>query len=209
MWRRHGDQRHVAHLASTQRDRAAAEVTALAEAAYRSGGSWSRADLDPLMAFARTAELGIKVYDANGVLLGSAAAPGATGSNPPILVESSVVADGRRIGTVAVDFPFSGNRPGDSHLRSSLSAAVGWSAALASVAALVVALLLARGVVRPLRRLVSVVGSLELGGHSREWVRPLVRGNWGSSEEPLTQWPTRSRRRTGCDAPLSLTWRTS
>jgi signal transduction histidine kinase len=44
-----------------------------------------------------------------------------------------------------------------------LFAAVGWSAALAAAAALVVGVLLARGVVRPLRRLAAAVGSLKLG----------------------------------------------
>lgn len=160
------DQRHVSHLAAIQRGKAASEVTALVETAYRSAGGWVGIDLSPLIAFARTADVGIRVYDANGTLLESATAPGAVGADPPVIAQSALNVDGLPAGVVAVDFPNSGIRPGDSHLRTSLISAVGWSAALAVAAAVIVAVLLARGVVRPLRRLAVVAGSLKLGESS-------------------------------------------
>lgn len=170
------DQRNVAHLASTQRDRAGAEVAALVETAYRSAGGWAGADLRPVAAFSARAELGVKVLDRNGATVQRIPLPGA-GPHPALVVQRPLVSDGNPIGTVLIDFPAGGYRPGDSHLRSSLFTAVGWSAAMAAAAALIVAVLLARGVVRPLRRLAAAVGSLKLGQSS-----PRVGPNAGPGE---------------------------
>ena len=160
------DEANVAHLASTQRDRAAAEVAALVDTAYQSAGGWRGADLRPVAAFSAQADIGVKVLDRNGTVLTETPAPDTANAHPPMVVERPLVADGNPIGTVVIDFPAGGSRPGDSHLRSSLFAAVGGSAAIAAAAALIVALMLARGVVRPVRRLAGAVGSLKLGQSS-------------------------------------------
>ena len=160
------DQANVAHLASTQRDRAAAEVTALLDTAYRSAGGWAGADLRPMTAFSAQADVGVKVLDPNGSVVQEVAAPAAPRSSPPVVVQRPITEDGNPVGTVIIEFPAGGSRAGDSHLRSSLFTTVGWSAALAAAAALIVGVLMARGVVRPLRRLASAVGSLKLGERS-------------------------------------------
>ena len=171
------DQANVARLASTQRDRAAAEIAALVETAYRSAGSLEGADLHPVTAFAAQADVGLKVLDRNGTVVQEIPAHEAAGSRHPVVLQRPLTVDGTPIGSVAVAFPAGGSRPGDTHLRSSLFAAVGWSAAMAAAAALVVGVLLARGVVRPLRRLAGAVGSLKLGETS-----PRVGPNAGPGE---------------------------
>lgn len=160
------DQRNVARLAATQRNRTAAEVQALASSAYQSGGGWARADLGPLAAFAAQAKIGIRLRDGQGSLVVVLPAGDANTSQTPLGVDQTVTVGGEPVGVATIDFPGGGVRPGDSYLRSSLFSAVGWSAALACLAAIVVGVVLARGVVRPLRRLASAVRSLKLGESS-------------------------------------------
>ncbi len=64
------------------------------------------------------------------------------------------------IGTVELAFPSGGLTNSDRHLRSVLTTAVGWSAALAVLGALIVAVLVARGLVRPIRRLSAAAKAL-------------------------------------------------
>lgn len=171
------DQANVSHLASAQRDRAGSEVEALVDAAYLSAGDWAGADLRPLTAFAARADVGVKVIDQGGSVIREIGLAGAAGSQAPMSVERPLTVNGTPVGTVVIYFPAGGYRPGDSHLRSSLFSAVGWSAALAAAAALIVAVVLARGVVRPVSRLAGAVGSLKLGEPS-----PRVGPNAGPGE---------------------------
>lgn len=156
------DQRNVAYLGSSQRARTTAAVLVLAQTSYRSAGGWAGADLRPLTAFATTADVGVGLRDLQGTLLASQA-PRQAASKDPMLVRRTVTVDGQPVGSVSIRFPEGGVRPGDRHLRQSLFTAVGWSAALAALAALVVGVLVARGVVRPVRHLASAVSSLKLG----------------------------------------------
>ncbi len=156
------DQGNVSHLAATERDRTAAEVVALAQTAYESAGGWTDADLRPVTALANQAGITVRVSDQNGrdLLGGSAASSDHTSD------EQAIAVGGRQVGTATIGFPNDGVSPGDSHLRSSLSAAVAWSAALAALGGLIVGVLMARGVVRPLQRLSQAVKSLKLGERS-------------------------------------------
>jgi two-component system sensor histidine kinase BaeS len=92
-------------------------------------------------------------------------------------VQRPITANGRAVGQVTIDFASGGVGPGDNHLRSSLFAAVAWSAGLAALAAIIVGLLVTRGVIRPVRRLASVVKALKLGQSS-----PRVGPNFGPGE---------------------------
>lgn len=159
------DQQNVARLASTQRDRTSEEALVLASTAYESAGGWQGADLRPVSAFAADAEIGIRLRDQHGNLLPEGQVQPA-GETIAVRVTRDVVVGGRQVGQLEVDFPSEGVRAGDSHLRSSLFQAVGLSAALAAVAALIVGVLMARGVVRPVHRLASAVRSLKLGESS-------------------------------------------
>jgi signal transduction histidine kinase len=71
---------------------------------------------------------------------------------------------GQPVGTVQVGFASGGLSASELHLRSSLGSAVGWSALIAAVGALVVAVVIARGLVRPIRRLLGAVRAFKLDG---------------------------------------------
>jgi two-component system sensor histidine kinase BaeS len=159
------DRSNVTHLAATERDHTAGEVVALVENAYRTGGGWPGADLQPVSAFAAAAGVTVRLTSPTGEVLLPGPSAGA-GAPAHRAVERTVNVGGRQVGTTIVEFPLGGANPADSHLRSSLTAAVALSAGLAAFAALIVGVLMARGVVRPLRRLAGAVRSLRLGERS-------------------------------------------
>ena len=138
-------------------------MMALAQNSYRSSGGWADADLRPLAAFADESGVGVELRDQNGIVLLSAAAPGSANRGSTD-VDQADISDGERpIGTVSVTFHGGGLNTGDRHLRAALLSAVGWSAAVAVLGALIVSLGVARGVVQPIRRLSTAVKSLRLG----------------------------------------------
>jgi two-component system sensor histidine kinase BaeS len=138
---------------------------ALAQNAYQTGGGWAQADLRPLMAYAQQSGVAVNVRDQTGSVLLQVPAP-AHAKGQIDFDQQEVAANGTPVGSVNVVFPAGGLDRGDRHLRAALLSAVGWSAALAVLFALVVSLLVARGVVRPIRRLSAAVSSLRLGGDS-------------------------------------------
>jgi two-component system, OmpR family, sensor histidine kinase BaeS len=160
------DQGNVARLAAGDRNRTSAAMAALAQNSYRSSGGWAGSDLRPLAAFAGESGVGVELRDQDGTVLLSVAAPGSPGrANAD--VDKSGVSDGETpIGEVSVAFPGGGLNTGDRHLRAALLSAVGWSAAVAVLGALIVSVGVARGVVQPIRRLSTAVKSLRLGASS-------------------------------------------
>jgi two-component system sensor histidine kinase BaeS len=159
------DQGNVSRLAANERARTTAAVMALAENAYQTGGGWPQADLRPLAAYAQQSGVAVDVRDQSGSVLLRVPAPGQAKGQID-LDHQQVAANGAPVGSVNVLFPAGGLDRGDRHLRAALLSAVGWSAALAVLFALVVSVLVARGVVRPIRRLSAAVSSLRLGGDS-------------------------------------------
>jgi signal transduction histidine kinase len=160
------DQGNVARLAANDRDRTVAGVVALAGNAYQSAGDWQHADLRPVTVFAEQAGIAVDIKDQAGSPVLSVAAKPAAASQHPQLVEQAVSLSNASVGTAEVAFPAGGLNPGDRHLRSALLTAIGWSAGLAVLGALIVGVLVARGVVRPIRRLSAAVSALRLHGDS-------------------------------------------
>jgi two-component system sensor histidine kinase BaeS len=159
------DQGNVSRLAANERARTTSAVVALAQNAYQTGGGWAQADLRPLIAYAQQSGVEVDVTDQSGSVLLRVPAPG----HPKDQIDvdrQQVAANGAPVGSVHVVFPAGGLDRGDRHLRTALLSAVGWSAGLAVLFALVVSLIVARGVVRPIRRLSAAVSSLRLGGDS-------------------------------------------
>jgi signal transduction histidine kinase len=159
------DQRNVSRLAAGDRSRIAASAVALAQNAYQSAGGWAGADLRPLAAFARTSGAAIDLRDQAGANLIALPVPASAPSHSDLLNETLSVGTAP-VGTVTVSFPGGGLNTGDRHLREALLSAVGWSAGVAVLGALIVSVLVARGVVQPIRRLSTAVKSLRLGGGS-------------------------------------------
>jgi two-component system sensor histidine kinase BaeS len=158
------DQGNVARLAANERARTTAAVATLAQNAYQSGGGWLHADLRPLTAYATQTGVAVDVKDESGATVLSVPAPGRSSGGQVDVDQQALAADGSPAGTVRVTFLAGGPDKGDRHLRGALLSAVGWSAGLAALGALVVSVLVARGVVRPIRRLSAAVSSLRLGG---------------------------------------------
>jgi two-component system, OmpR family, sensor histidine kinase BaeS len=156
------DQNNVGRLAATDRQHTASAIVMLATNSYESAGGWNAADLRAVSAFAQQAGVSVDLVDQSGSRL--------LGSPPPIpsnkeseTVSQTISAGGKPVGSVTVGFPTGGVTPSDRRLRTDLTSAVGWSASLAVLGALIVGVLVARGVVRPIRRLSSAVRSLRLG----------------------------------------------
>jgi signal transduction histidine kinase len=160
------DQGNVARLAANERARTTAAVVVLAQTAYQAAGGWSRADLGPLTAYAEQSGVAVGLRDAAGSPLLSVPASSQTSGGPIDVDEQVVSAHGAPVGSVRVTYPAGGLDRGDRHLRAALLSAVGWSAALAVLGALIVSVIVARGVVRPIRRLSAAVSSLRLGRDS-------------------------------------------
>jgi two-component system sensor histidine kinase BaeS len=159
------DQGNVTRLAANERSRTTAAVVALVENAYQTGGGWSHADLRPVTAYARSSGVAVDIRGQGGSAMLTIPSP-SQGNGQIDVDQQAVSANGAPVGTLRVLFPAGGLDRGDRHLRAALLSAVGWSAALAVFFALVVSVLVARGVVRPIRRLSAAVSSLRLGGDS-------------------------------------------
>jgi two-component system sensor histidine kinase BaeS len=173
------DQGNVARLASTDKVRTTDAVVTLAENSYRSAGGWPGADLRPVSVFAQESGVAVDLRDQAGKVLLSVAPPGTTPRSHPSSVDQAITDGGAGVGMVKVAFPAGGLNSGDRHLRAALLSAVGWSAALAVLGAVIVSAVVARGVVRPIRRLSAAVSSLRLGGSSPRVGSPAGPGELG------------------------------
>ena len=156
------DQNNVGRLAATDRQHTAAAIAMLAANSYESAAGWSGADLRPVAAFARPADVSVHIENQDGTTLLTVGPP-IPADKESETVTQNISVGGRSVGTVSVGFPTGGVTPSDRRLRTDLASAVGWSAGLAVLGALIVGVLVARGVVRPIRRLSGAVRSLRLG----------------------------------------------
>jgi signal transduction histidine kinase len=143
----------VSGLAARQQTQLSEAVVAALEDAYRSANGWAGADLTPAVALADSAGVAMTVNSSEGRDVSRAGPQTLFGRDSSKLTQRTVTVESTPVGTVHLAFPAGGLSPGDRHLRSTLTAAVGWSAALAALGALLVAVLVARTVVRPIRRL--------------------------------------------------------
>jgi two-component system, OmpR family, sensor histidine kinase BaeS len=157
------DQSNVRHLAATDREHAAATAVTLVENSYQSAGGWTGADLRPVSAFANQVGIIVQIKDRTGAAVMTVGPSGSLSNHQSETVTQTVWIGGKPVGSVAVGFPNGGVTPTFRPLSHDLRSAVGWSAAVAVLGALIVGVLVARGVVQPIRRLSSAVRSLRLG----------------------------------------------
>lgn len=147
-------------------------AAALADA-YREAGTLRAADLRPAQAVAVAAGALLQLRDARGALVEQ---PGV----PPGLWEATarknfrsgtvrrtaIVVAGERVGTVALRFPRDGLPPPERRLRSSLLRTAGLGAMIATAAAILVGTLVSGRLLRPVRRLATVVERIRQGDRS-------------------------------------------
>jgi two-component system sensor histidine kinase BaeS len=171
LWAGRGD---VADLVRHQQQATAGQVASALEDAYRAAGAWAGADLRPARAIAVSGGALLEVRDASGALLlraarglgaGAGAGHGATlpaGTyGTPLAV--AVRAGGTTVGTASVSFPRGALPPAERQLRDALTRTTLWGVAIAATVALLVGLLVAAGITRPLRRLTAAVQRLGAG----------------------------------------------
>jgi two-component system sensor histidine kinase BaeS len=162
------DRNDVSHLAKSQRDTTAEAISMELADAYRARGGWDGADLQPAVALAEDADVGLALYDTSGATV-LTAGPQHLFKQPDSTLAERVIASGepgaapRIVGRMHLAFPSGGLTLAERHLRSVLIAAVGWSAGLAAAVALIVAVIVARAFIGPIRRLSGAARALGAG----------------------------------------------
>jgi two-component system, OmpR family, sensor histidine kinase BaeS len=153
----------LAGLASTQRaDRASAVVAAL-ENAYKADDGWAGADLRPAEALVEVAGSALVVHGPNGAPLLTAGTQSLFQDTQASMATRQLSVGGRQIRTIDLAFPHGGLTPAERKLRTDLVSAVAVSAIIAAAVALVVAVFVAKGLVRPIRRLSEAARALGSG----------------------------------------------
>jgi two-component system sensor histidine kinase BaeS len=132
-----------------------------AASTYNSGQpGWSDADLRPALALASQSGTDVAVLDAQGHTVAS------TIANPTHAADahrSAIKANGSQIGTLVIKFNKRGLVASANHLRASLSHALVGAAGLAAVLALVIGLVVARRLTRPVERLIGASRAMANG----------------------------------------------
>ena len=169
----------VASLVSAQRAETTAPVVSALDNAYRASHGWRGADFQPAVALVNLSGAGPTLDSPEGATLLRSGHTALLGGDEGVLVSRSLSTNGRVIGTLRLAFPAGGLGPAEQRLRSALVRAVGLSAAIATAVALTVALLAARGLVRPIRRLSAAAQALGSGVRGARTGEPRGPGELG------------------------------
>jgi signal transduction histidine kinase len=150
----------VSSLAGRQRDDLASAISVAAGAAWDRTGSWTSADLSPVLDLAERTGVNLRISDTTREVVVSTSRFTA-GSGPES--SASVVVHGQRVGEVLVQLTGSGLGAADSVLGSGLLRAIIGAAGLAALLALLTGLAVARRLTRPITRLITVTRSMASG----------------------------------------------
>jgi two-component system sensor histidine kinase BaeS len=150
-------------------------AAALADA-YGEAGGWAAADLRGARALASAADAAMEVKDASGTVVvapgqglgrgrpaGAGRGPAADLSKLGKAKSEAIVVSGKQVGTVTLRFPKDALTPAEKQLRHALTSTTLVGAGIAAAAALLVGVLVAGWIRRPLRRLIAAVRRLEGG----------------------------------------------
>jgi two-component system, OmpR family, sensor histidine kinase BaeS len=162
----------VSHLVTRQRVGLTRAVAAAAGPAWDRSGSWSGADLSPVLELAARVGADLQVRDRAGGVIGSS--PGFSGLPSSPELRDAIVVRGLEVGQVTVRFTGSGLGGADETLRADLWRAIAGAAGLAALLALLVALAVSRRITSPVERLITVVRAM--GGDDRSARAGDVRG---------------------------------
>jgi two-component system, OmpR family, sensor histidine kinase BaeS len=150
----------VSSLANRQHTDLTRAISVAAGVAWERTGSWTSADLSPVLDLAADSGVNMEILDrADRVVVSS---PNfATTMTPSTTMP--VVVRGQRLGTVLARFTGSGLSAADNVLRSALLQAIAGAAGLAALLALLTGLAVARRITRPIGRLIAVTRSMAGG----------------------------------------------
>lgn len=166
--------REASSLAGTERQRTADAAAALAADAYRRADGWAGAELGTARAALQGANGSLSILDARGNVItvapgrqggtaGSGVGAGRGTATGAHTASAEIRVGSRTVGTVVVRSAGSGLSRAEQRLRDRLVTVAVVSGALAALLALGAALLVARRLTAPLRRLTEVAGAVEQG----------------------------------------------
>jgi two-component system sensor histidine kinase BaeS len=165
-------QSEVARLTEARQAATSRDVAATLTDAYAAAGSWQGADQRPARALAASAGATLVVLDGGGdvVVFGPGMSGGAmmhkaAGGSLGAAREMPVLAEGTRVGTAVLRFPVQ-RSAAEQQVRNALGSTILWGGLLAAAMAAAMGLLVARRIVRPLRRLTLAAGTLAAGDRS-------------------------------------------
>ncbi|HXW77954.1 MAG TPA: ATP-binding protein [Acidimicrobiales bacterium] len=153
----------LAGLATTQRSNTSTAVVSALENAYQAQGGWAGADIKPAVVLVHFWGAALEVESPTGAQVVTDGPAAMLRSGDAISEHLPLSVDGRSIGRLHLVFPKGGLTPGDRRLRSDLGGAVEISAVIAAAVALLVAVVVAKGLVRPIRRLSAAAQALGSG----------------------------------------------
>jgi two-component system, OmpR family, sensor histidine kinase BaeS len=153
----------LAGLASTQRTERASAVAAALQNAYNTSRGWPGADLRPASALVDVSGSALVVEALDGTTLLAVGPQELFKDRHATSALRRLRVEGRQVGTMDLAFPHGGLSPAERKLRADLVSAVGVSAVIAAAVALVVAVFVAKGLVRPIRRLSDAARALGSG----------------------------------------------
>jgi signal transduction histidine kinase len=151
----------VSTLAAQQRAELANAIAIAAGSAWNPNtGTWSSADLSPVLDLAMNTGTAVQILDQSGhVVVASPGFDAASGpqSSPPIVVRH------QRVGTAEVRSTGSGLNAADRVLKTALLRAIAGAAGLAALLALLTGLAVARRITRPVTRLIAATRAMAAG----------------------------------------------
>jgi two-component system, OmpR family, sensor histidine kinase BaeS len=150
----------VSNLAAQQRRQLTQAMTVVAGAAWEKPGGWSTADLRMVINAGSNVGADLQVIDNSGRIV--AASPGFSRDTLPVEM-GAVIVQGRRVGSMAVQFTRFGLPAADSVLSAALLRAIASAAGVAALLALLAGLLAARRITRPVSRLIEVTQAMGHG----------------------------------------------
>lgn len=182
----------VADLVDRRQSADAREIAAALAQAYEDAGGWEGARLDGAFALAAAAQAELVVLDAHGALVatrpatmeelmrrmhGGMGSVGNTELGPPRRVDVTV--GGATVGSANLRFPESGLPAPERQVRDALGRTVVSGAALATLVALAVAVVVARRITRPLIALTDAARRLGAGERDARAGLPNATGEIG------------------------------
>jgi two-component system, OmpR family, sensor histidine kinase BaeS len=152
----------VSTLTSQQRADLTSAIAVAASAALSSkGGTWTSADLSPVLDLATRTGAEVQIRDNDGHVITTSAGFAAQATAPQ--QTAAVRVNGARAGEVVVRFTNSGLASADHALQSDLLQAIFGAAGLAAVLALITGLVMARRITRPVERIIAVTRAMGRG----------------------------------------------
>jgi two-component system, OmpR family, sensor histidine kinase BaeS len=153
--------RDVSSLAGRQRSELTTAVAIAAGTAWQRTGSWTGADLTPVLDLSARTGAQVVVRDRAGHTVASS--PGFAAQSKARQDRAIVTVRGRHVGSVTLRFTGAGLSSADGALRADLLRAIAGAAGLAALLALVTGLFVARPITRPVERIIAAARAMGRG----------------------------------------------